>query len=92
MKTIWKFPLDLSHRQDIRLPMGAQILTLQLQGLQPCIWALVDPEAVLERRHIFVFETGKQVPDHDGLQYMGTLQLFHGLRVFHVFEKMPIAS
>jgi hypothetical protein len=37
-------------------------------------------------------ETGKELPDYDGLQFMGTLQMVAVDRVFHVFELVPRPS
>lgn len=91
MKTIWKFPFGITDRQYIEMPMGAQILAVQVQGEQPCIWALVESGAQLEHRDFHVVETGRALPDYDDLQYRGTLHMF-GDRVFHVFELVPRPS
>lgn len=42
-KAIWKFPLNIYSRPSkIKMPKGADILTIQLQNNQPVIWAIVD--------------------------------------------------
>ena len=42
MKRIYKYQLIVTDRQDVQLPEGAEILTIQTQVDTPCLWALVD--------------------------------------------------
>ena len=42
MKTIWKYPLRIRDWVRLEMPRGAEILCVQVQGLTPCLWALVD--------------------------------------------------
>lgn len=41
MKTIWKYPLQVLDRQTLFMPPGAEILSLQTQFGNPCLWARV---------------------------------------------------
>jgi len=84
--TIWKFPLMVIDNQIIRMPKGAEILTVQTQNEEPCLWALVDVEAELEARFIDIFGTGHPVFlfKRTNKKYIGTFQT--GQLVFHVFE------
>lgn len=84
-KTIWKFPLDIEDRVRIPLPAGAQLLSVQMQGETPCLWALVDPAAEKEMRYIDVYGTGHEMPDKPG-RYISTFQMMGGRLVFHAFE------
>lgn len=77
-KVVYKY--SLRHR--VEMPIGAQILTIQMQDNQPMIWALVDPNAQFELRHFEAVSTGYSVGN--GLQYIGTY--FEGQFVWHVFE------
>lgn len=43
MKTIYKYPLDVTDRQVIAMPEDAEILTVQVQNGKPMLWAVVDP-------------------------------------------------
>ena len=45
MKTIWKFPLPVADQYVVKTPKGAEILTVQRQGDQACLWAIVDTNA-----------------------------------------------
>lgn len=87
-KTIWKFPLQVADRQSIKMPIGAEILTVQTQNEEPCLWALVDPKAETESRYIEIFGTGHKVCYDMGVsrKYISTFQMGDGRLVFHVFE------
>jgi len=89
MKAIFKYDLAISGYQSVQIYKNAQILCVQLQKGFPKIWAMVDTEEALERRHCEVFETGQEMPEislSDERVYIGTCQLSGGLYVFHVFE------
>lgn len=88
---IFKYPIDpvLGDLLTVRMPRGAQVLTVQVQYGTPCLWALVDPEAPHEIRTFATYGTGRpmQVPgNHNGAKYIGTYQVEGGALVFHVFE------
>ena len=87
-KTIWKFELETTDNQTLKMPVGAEILTVQTQSDKPCLWALVDPNAEKEGRFIEIFGTGHPVGYDMGIdrKYIGTYQLHGGSLVFHVFE------
>lgn len=86
MKTIWKFPLTMTGRQIVEIPLPAEPLTVQLQGHGPqtvaCLWAEVDPEGEKVSIEIAMIGTGHPLPD--GLRYISTIQF--GALVWHFFE------
>jgi hypothetical protein len=87
-KVIWKFTLETTDNQVIEMPIGAEILTVQMQGSTPCLWALVNPDVVKEQRRIEIYGTGHEMR-YDmrvNQKYIGTYQLAGGGLVFHVFE------
>ncbi len=86
MKTIWKFPLIVAQVQDIAIPAGARILTVQTQADHVCLWALVESDAPKVTRRIAVIGTGNPAPDWGDLKYIATFQLHGGALVFHAFE------
>ena len=89
MQTIYKYPINRLDVEELELPQGATPLTLQLQGGQPCLWFLVDPDRPTEVRRFLIFGTGHAIGPEAGA-YIGTFQLAHGTLVFHVFEaKQP---
>lgn len=81
MKTIWKFEPVLEVSQAISMPAGAEILSVQVQNGEPCIWAKVDRDAPLVPRLIEIVGTGHYAPDHP---YIGTVQT--GEFVWHFFD------
>lgn len=87
-KVIWKYELEVMDMQPIEMPVGAEILCLQTQGLKPCLWALVEPNVVTEERYIETFGTG-HIIQSIGINrtYIGTYQTDKQL-VFHVFERI----
>lgn len=85
---IWKYELNITTGQNISMPKGAEILTVQTQNGKPCLWALVNPEAELETRFIELFGTGHPVLSGMGAsrKYIATFQMNEGSLVFHAFE------
>lgn len=86
MKKIFKYPLKVADVQEVEIPVGAIILCVQIQREEPCLWALVNPDVVKEKRRIVTYGTGHPVDDVPGY-YVGTYQLNGGDLVFHVFDK-----
>lgn len=86
MKTIWKFPVDVSDRVALPMPRGAEILTIENQGGAVCIWALVDSEAILVTRKLAFRGTGHPADGLDSSQYVGSVLLNGGALVFHLFD------
>lgn len=90
-KTIHKYPLKLQpNTQLVEIPMGAVLLTVQLQREQPVLWAMVYPNAPKVPRMIRVFGTGHEIDGDEVIrQYLGTIQQHAGLMVWHWFEVAP---
>lgn len=89
MKAIWKFPLETTDFQVIRMPSDAEILAVQTQDGVPCIWAMVDTTDPPESRIFRIYGTGHPVNADEELAYVGTCQLHGGSLVFHIFEVKP---
>jgi hypothetical protein len=84
MLMVYKYPIPIEDNFFLLLPADAAILTVQVQGEQPCIWAMVNPEAELRERRFRLAGTGR--PIGYGMSYIGTFQLYGGALVFHLFE------
>lgn len=85
---IYKYLLEFQLRQAVELPIGAEILTVQLQDGKPHLWAMVDEhEKTTEHRSIRMFHTGE--PAERCSRYIATLQVRDGDDpwVAHVFEE-----
>lgn len=87
MKKIFKYVLDIIERQEVIMPVRAKILCVQTQREKLCLWALVDPDAILEPRKIRIHGTGHDVPDDERLKYIGTAPMRNGSLIWHVFEE-----
>lgn len=89
MKKIYKYPLEITDTQFVELPLGAKILTVQIQGNQLCLWAMVNalPEAIKKNRRIVIIGPGYPVPTGE-LEYISTFQVMDGSLIFHVFENI----
>ena len=87
-RAIWKFPLTPTGTAgiEVEMPIGAEILCVQMQYDNPCLWAVVDIEAEKETKSFTVLGTGHSFTTHPGV-YVGTCQLSNGGLVFHIFEK-----
>jgi hypothetical protein len=81
MKTIYKYELR-SQDASMKLPKGAEILTVQIQDGRPMLWALVNPGNVLQDRFISTVGTGWEVEDN--MKYICTYM--EEYFVWHVFE------
>ena len=87
MKVIYKYPVEItSNPIKIGLPIGSQVLTLQMQGDIPCIWiSHTKPKhGQCQELHTYQwFGTGhEEIPDT--AKYIGTIQIRE--YVFHLFR------
>lgn len=81
-KKIWKYELG----STTSLPIGAEILDIQVQGEQICLWAAVDPDAETEMRYFQIVPTGGEIKLKPRYHYLKTIQ--EGALVWHVCEVM----
>jgi len=86
MKTIYKYELINTPVQTIQMPEGSKILTVQLQGKTPVLWALIDTKKKNKRKTIELYHTGSEIRGGAAIMrdYIGTFQTRES--VFHVFE------
>ncbi len=56
------------------------------QHEQPCMWALVDPDAPKENRNFRFVGTGHPIKQADKMKFCGTIFIRGGGLVFHIFE------
>ena len=83
---IWKFPFPLGDAVTVRIPAGARLLSAQVQNGTPCVWALVQPDAGLVDRTLYIRGTGHSASGMAVLPFVDTFQLRGGDLVFHVFD------
>lgn len=78
--------------QSISMPKGARVLSAYAQHEIPCICALVDPDAPMEKHGFGVVPTDEawQSDDEEALgSFVGTVHLRGGNFVLHVFDLGP---
>jgi hypothetical protein len=88
---IFKYRAPVLDEGHVVMPVGAKILTVQVQHVWgpeddevPFFWALVDPSQPLHDHKYSVRGTGH--PADDLGPYIGTIQPSNGL-VFHYFDR-----
>lgn len=75
MARIWRFPLQIEQRQLVHVPAGAVFLDVSVgEDSQPCVYALIDPDAQAEPSVVTVVTTGEEF-DPDGMTYLGTFKI-----------------
>jgi hypothetical protein len=84
-QSIWKYPLKIEDVQTVRMPRGAEILTVQDQKGVLCLWARVTIENPLEDRRFFIYGTGHRHTFMHG-KYVASAQQKDGELVWHIFE------
>jgi len=88
-KRIYKYQLDVTDWQVLMMPKDAEILTVQIQNGNVCMWALVDVLQSPREREFHIYGTGNPITDETkNLKYISTFQMRDGRLVFHVFEKI----
>lgn len=87
MNRIFKYPLEIVDHQQIEMPVGAKVLSVQEQNGQLCVWAKVDDACLSkEKRDFWISGTGHPC-DHDVDGFIGTVQQYGGNLVWHVFQR-----
>lgn len=84
MKTIHKYPIQLTDAQWVKMPAQAEILSVGMQNGVMCLWAIVDPVFnTRDDKYICIVGTGNPF---DGVykKFIGTV--FDRDFVWHVFE------
>ena len=92
---IFKYPVKVADESEIKMPKGANILSVQTQRGEPCLYAMVDTEAEEETRYFRVIGTGNPIPEFDeaskmrykrGYDYIGTFLQYNDSLVWHLLE------
>ena len=85
MTTVYKYPCYRGFcEQGVEMPAGAQILSAAYQSGQIVVYALVDSEAPVETRSVWVYPTGREVVLAESAKFIGTVRTDIGL-MFHIF-------
>lgn len=84
-KIIYKYPLEFTYPQTIKLPSSAKILYVDSQRNIPTIWAIIDTDdkSTIEV-DVYIIGTG-QTFDASNKLYIGSCMTENGLFVWHIF-------
>lgn len=95
-KRIYKYTLQ--PERQVKMPLGAQITSVETQAQEIYAWAVVDTDQQLtEYRKFLVFATGQDLPDgfvhDDGVnnRFLGLVKMqdtFGAYLMFHVYEDL----
>lgn len=85
MRKVYKYPLRVTDEQEIEIPYNAECLSVQMQDGQVCLWALVNPDAVMSKLRILIAGTGHPIDENEIFKYISTFQMHGGKLVFHAF-------
>lgn len=91
-KFIYKYPLQITDHQLVKMPLDSDVLSVDEHRGQLCLWAMVDPQSrdVIQRR-IEIIGTGNPIPELQSIfrrQFIGTVVM--DPFVWHVFEHVLI--
>ena len=87
MQSIYKYQLETTAAQVLKMPTGAKILSVQIQLGLITIWALIDlySKDILEERVFLIYNTGTEHQAVRG-KHLATVQELDGQVIYHVFE------
>lgn len=87
MKKIFKYELAITDRQNLTMPAGAQILTVQLQNEKVQLWALVSEDNPPKVHNIECYGTGHPIDKPNFLVHIASVQTNGGQFIWHFFER-----
>lgn len=93
MQAIYKYSLERKEFNVIRLPINAQVLSVESQGSTIYVWGLVDKEETETVEFEFrTFGTGYTInPNINDYKFLGTVNLDNS-SMFHIFYKQLMPS
>ena len=80
MKKIFKYIVS----ESVEMHENAEILSVQMQNDDLCIWAIVDPESPKVMKHFTFIGTGQEPPNLEIWEFLVTIQ--NGPLVWHFFR------
>lgn len=86
-RAVFKVVLALTDDQTVDMRKHAEILTVQMQQGNLCVWFECDPNMPKERRRFAVVGIWHVFEDTAMQKYIGTIQIFGGDLIFHVYER-----
>lgn len=85
MRTIRKYTLSELQRQYIEMPLNAEILCAQVQGINIVLYAMVETDNIITKDRTFAIHGAGWDIGYDNQRYISTVMMPDGL-VFHIAE------
>jgi hypothetical protein len=85
MRKVFKYNIPFADHFTMELPIGAEILKVDMQANDPKMWALVNPNASPEIRHFRWAGTGHEITEQY-LKHIDTFFMYETQLVWHIFE------
>ena len=83
---IYKYPVPINDQFTIEMPLGAKILSFQMQNDLPMLWAAVWENSSSEERKFQLCGTGHDIDMDLVKSFIGTVQMYRHSFVWHLFE------
>lgn len=91
-RAIWKWKVLAQPVTEIKVPRGAEFLSVQMQNGDPVVWAICDPDAPLVICKLRAVPTGAEW-NYQPSRYIGTFQVSQTPPlVFHLFEELDVVD
>jgi hypothetical protein len=88
MKRIFKYQLEIKDEQTLELPVGSKILSVVNIGEKIYVYAIVNTEQKTNETYLIVIHgTGHIVGETDDYTFLGTVIVFNGKLIWHIFYK-----
>jgi len=85
MRIIYKYVLKLEDEQIIKIPKYSDIIKVDHQQEQICMWVDGRSDVDLHPVKIRIIGTGRPIPEHEDLNYLDTVIMDYF--VWHVYIK-----
>jgi len=90
MKVIYKYTLRvIQSTQTLMVPIHSEIRFVEEQNNIICIWMEVDLDETISVPFRFkVLATGEEFSVNEVEEYVGSVKLFNGAEIYHIYEAM----
>jgi hypothetical protein len=86
MRTVWKFPLEITDQQVIEVHGIPRVVLVAIQNGTPCIWMEMDTDERKVPMRLYIVGTGHSVPPFT----QHVVSFLDGRFVWHIYS--PVAT
>lgn len=90
MKAIYKYVVPFDNYPTINMHTIYELLHVDNQNEQFCLWAIVDPESEKVETKFTIVGTGQRFDDYLDYDYVGSALFQGGLYVWHLFREVDV--